>query len=131
MLFPQFWFAPLANLFEEVLATAAGLEVAADEAVAELSETPTRLSTSLSLPRHKLEAPPGAWCSRVVERSVMVFPQFWLAPLAKLFEEVLATAAGTSDPRHKVETPPGAWCSRVVERPVIVFPQFWLAPHAN
>lgn len=42
-----------------------------------------------SYPKQIVDAPPGAWCSLVVDLSVRTFPAFWFAPLANLFADVV------------------------------------------
>jgi hypothetical protein len=49
-----------------------------------------------SQPREKEDLPPGAACTRVVGRSVMVLPQFWLEPLAKELEDTADRAPNTT-----------------------------------
>mmetsp|Transcript_70822 Transcript_70822/g.195639 ORF Transcript_70822/g.195639 Transcript_70822/m.195639 type:complete len:215 (+) Transcript_70822:269-913(+) len=84
-----------------------------------------------SVPRLRVEAPPGAWWSRVVGRLVMTLPLFWLAPLAKRLADGSQPFEAASPPRQMVEAPPGAWRSRVVDRLVRTLPAFWFEPLAN
>jgi len=112
--------APLANLFDEVLAT-----IVASNIDAGLSAFAVAVELSaLTLPRDKVEGPPGAWCNRVEGLSA-------IGPASASLIIHLEELSESSLPRVRVEAPPGAWCSRVVGRSVIVFPQFWLAPSAN
>mmetsp|Transcript_68505 Transcript_68505/g.191037 ORF Transcript_68505/g.191037 Transcript_68505/m.191037 type:complete len:240 (-) Transcript_68505:136-855(-) len=54
-----------------------------------------------------VDAPPAAWCTRVVGRSVMELPLFWFAPLAKAFEETQVPDAPEL-PKQIDDVPPGA-----------------------
>ena len=93
---------------------------------------------------------------RVVLRSVMMLPQFWLEPEANRLDDTaffVATgaagaalcvvvafnatgagaaglAAGSLLPKEIWDLPPGGACTRVELRPVMTLPQFWLAPLA-
>lgn len=163
--FPAFWLAPVAKRLEDVVA---GLDEAelvtfwppllAAKLAGSFSGMPcvslgfTMLGTLAfsSCPRQIELEPPGAWCTRVVDLSVITFPAFGLPPLAKRFDDVGNTAAAfsgmpgvpvdfamlgtllfSSCPRQSELEPPGAWCKRVDDLSVIIFPAFGLLPLAN
>jgi len=134
MLFPAFWFAPLAKLFDDVpvrappapaapgRGPAAGVTAApgaagatgASGAAVAVGAAAAGTGSAHPLPPSMIEVdPPGPWSTRVLGRSVMLFPAFWFAPLAKLFDDVPvrappAPAAPGRGPAAGVTAPPGA-----------------------
>ena len=100
-------------------------------------------------PSRSVLPPPGGASTRLVGRSVMKLPTFWLAPLAKALlpdaDRVRApkvcccggmggaAARGTSaapkaTPAPNALFPPGGACSFVLGRPRMELPSFWSKP---
>jgi hypothetical protein len=54
-------------------------------------------------PSEKLDLPPGAAWMRVVGRSVMQLPAFWLLPLAKAFDDEAERTPNTAPKTRNVK----------------------------